>query len=346
MQKILVPSLTYKKPFIYLLLSVLWVFLYYYKEETANFAVYNWMLLPYESNFSRTIWFFIDVVQNIFLLLILVIFIAGVIRSFFSPEKTRRKLEGKSLFAGNVLASLLGIATPFCSCSAIPLFIGFIEAGIPIGVTFSFLIASPLINEVAVVMLFSLFGWKTGVIYVVTGLIIAIFSGWMISRLKFEKYVQDWVYQVKSGSNHLPDGKLTFADRISAGENAVKQILTKIWPYILIGIGVGAYIHGYIPQDYLATLMKKSSLISVPLAVLIGVPLYSCSAGAAPIAAVLIEKGVPLGTALAFMMAVIGISLPELIILKKVLKMPLILTFVGILTLGIILVGYLFNAVF
>jgi uncharacterized membrane protein YraQ (UPF0718 family) len=342
MQKIFVQHLTSKKPFLYLLLAVLWAFLYYSKDELANFAVYNWMLLPYESNFTRSVWFFMNVVLKIFLLLVLVIFLAGIIRSYFSPEKTRRKLEGKSLFAGNILASLLGIATPFCSCSAIPLFIGFVEAGIPVGVTFSFLIASPLINEVAVVMLFSLFGWQIGVLYILCGLVIAILSGWIISRFKLEKWVQEWVYSIKSGTGS-PLNQLSFADRIAAGEGAVRQILTKIWPYVLVGIALGAWIHGYIPEDYLASLMKRSGWVSVPLSVLIGIPLYSCSAGAAPIAAVLLEKGVPLGTALAFMMAVIGVSLPELIILKKVLKLPLILTFVGILTGGIILVGYLFN---
>jgi hypothetical protein len=301
------------------------------------------LLLPYESNFSDTVWFFFNVVQKIFLLLVLVIFIAGVARSFFSPEKTRKKLEGKSLFGGNVLAGLLGIVTPFCSCSAIPLFIGFLEAGIPIGVTFSFLVAAPMINEVAVVMLFSLFSWKIGLIYIFAGLVIAISSGWIIGRLKLEKWVQDWVFKTKFGVNESAEAKLTFDDRIMIGFNAMRDILSKIWLYVVMGIAVGAVIHGYVPQDYLASLMSKSAWYSVPLSVLIGVPLYSCSAGAVPIAYALIEKGVPLGTALAFMMSVTGISLPELIILKKVLKLQFILTFVGIIAVGIMLVGYLFN---
>jgi uncharacterized membrane protein YraQ (UPF0718 family) len=339
-------NLIRSKPIICLLLTLLWSFLYYYKEQSSNFIVYNWLLLPYESKFSDTVWFFVDVVQKIFLLLSLVIFLAGIARSWFSPEKTRQKLEGKSLFGGNVLAGMLGIATPFCSCSAIPLFIGFLEAGIPVGVTFTFLIASPMINEVAVVMLFSLFSWKVGVIYIFTGLLIAILSGWIIGKLKLERWIQDWVLKARFGVSRSEEVRLTLDDRIGIGFNAMKDILKKIWPYVLLGIGVGAWIHGYVPQDYLASLMSKSGWYSVPLSILIGIPLYSCSAGAVPIAYALLEKGVPLGTALAFMMAVIGISLPEVIILKKVLKLQFILTFVGIMALGIMLVGYLFNMIF
>ena len=284
--------------------------------------------------------------QKIFLLLILVIFLAGVIRSWFSPEKTRKLLEGKSLFAGNVLASMLGIVTPFCSCSAIPLFLGFVETGIPIGVTFSFLIAAPMINEVAVIMLFSLFGWKVGVIYMLTGLLIAIISGWIIGKLKLEKWLQDWVINLKFGAIVIDHEKVTLNNRLEAGRIAVKEIFVKIWPYVILGIGIGALVHGYVPEDYLTSLIKKSTWYSVPLAVLIGIPLYSCSPGAVPIAYTLIEKGVPLGTALAFMMSVIGISLPELIILKKVLKLPFIFTFIGIIATGIIIVGYLLNILF
>ncbi len=339
-------SLIRVKPMILLPVAGLWSFLYWYKDELSNFIVYNWLLLPYESNFSSAVWFFFDVVQKIFLLLVLVIFLAGIARSYFSPDKTRRKLEGKKLLGGNVLAGVLGIATPFCSCSAIPLFIGFVEAGIPVGVTFSFLVASPMINEVAVVMLFSLFGWKVGMIYVLSGLAIAIISGWIIGKLKLEKWVQDWVFKTKFGSNIYETVKVGLDGRISSGISAVKDILPKIWVYVFAGIAVGAFIHGYVPQDYLASLLNKSAWYSVPLSILIGIPLYSCSAGAVPIAYALIEKGVPLGTALAFMMAVIGISLPEMIILKKVLKIQFILTFVGIITAGILIVGYLFNLIF
>ena len=334
------------KSILYIPILLLWIFLYIYKEASTNFVVYNWLSMPYESNLSNTIWFFISTLQKIFLLLILVIFLAGVVRSWFSPEKTRKYLEGKPLFAGNVMASLLGIVTPFCSCSAIPLFLGFIETGIPVGITFSFLIAAPMINEVAVMMLFSLFGWEVGVIYILMGLVIAITAGWIIGKLHLEKWLQDWVRNLKFGESSNINELLTIDDRIQAGKIAVKDILGKIWPYVILGIGVGALVHGYVPNDSLASLISKSNWYSVPLAVLIGVPLYACSPGAVPIAYALIEKGVPLGTALAFMMSVIAISLPELIILKKVLKLPFILTFVGIIAAGIIIVGFLLNILF
>ena len=335
-----------KKSIIYIPILLLWIFLYSYKEASTNFVVYNWLSLPYESNLSNTIWFFISTLQKIFLLLILVIFLAGIVRTWFSPEKTRKALEGKSLFTGNVLASLLGIVTPFCSCSAIPLFLGFVEAGIPIGITFSFLIAAPMINEVAVIMLFSLFGWQVGVIYILMGLIIAISAGWIIGKLKLEKWLQDWVQNLKFGVISADNNRLTIDDRINAGRIAVKEIVVKIWPYVILGIGVGALVHGYVPNDYLASLISKSTWYSVPFAVLIGIPLYACSPGAVPIAYALIEKGVPLGTALAFMMSVIAISLPELIILKRVLKLPFIFIFVGIIAVGITIVGYALNILF
>jgi uncharacterized membrane protein YraQ (UPF0718 family) len=300
---------------------------------------------PEVSQFADSLWFFFGTLLKIALLLVLVIFLAGIVRSWFSPEKTRKALEGKSLLAGNFLAGSLGIVTPFCSCSAIPLFLAFVEAGIPLGVVFSFLIAAPMINEVAVVMLFSLFNWKVGMIYILSGLAIAIFSGWIIGKLKLERWLQDWVLKVRFGNVETDIETVTFSERINTGETAVKDIFSRIWHYLLIGIAVGAAVHGYVPEDYLASMMDKSYWYSVPVAVLTGIPLYSCSAGAVPIAGALIEKGVPLGTALAFMMSVIAISLPELIILKKVLKLPFILTFVGIIAGGIILVGYLMNSI-
>jgi uncharacterized membrane protein YraQ (UPF0718 family) len=279
------------------------------------------------------------------LLLTLIIFLVGIIRSYFSPEKTRKALEGKSLFTGNVMASMLGIVTPFCSCSAIPLFLGFVEAGIPIGVTFSFLIASPMINEVAVVLLFGMFGWKTAAIYVVSGLVIAIIAGWFIGKLNLRHWVQDWVYQSQFGNSDSEGEKQEFHDRILYGYNSVKEIVGKVWIYVVIGIAVGAGAHGFVPEDFMTSFMGKSTWYSVPLSVIIGIPLYSNAAGIIPIVSVLIEKGASLGTALAFMMAVIGLSLPEMIILKKVLKLPFILTFAGIMAVGIMLVGFLFNAI-
>jgi uncharacterized membrane protein YraQ (UPF0718 family) len=295
---------------------------------------------------TESLRFFIFEVPKVLMLLVLIIFFVGIIRTFFTPEKTRKALEGKTLFTGNIMAAMLGIVTPFCSCSAIPLFLGFIEAGVPLGVTFSFLIAAPMINEVAVILLFGLFGWKVALIYVVTGLLIAIVSGWIIGKLKLEKYIESWVYQVKSENGEILEEKLTFEQRMKLGFAAVKEIVGKVWIYIVIGVGVGAAVHGYVPQSFMVELMGRSTWYSVPLSIIIGVPLYSNAAGIIPIVSVLIEKGVPLGTALAFMMSVIGLSLPELIILKKLLKMPLILTFVGIVSIGIMIVGFLFNWIF
>jgi len=245
-----------------------------------------------------------------------------------------------------VMASSLGIVTPFCSCSAIPLFLGFVESGVPRGVTFSFLIAAPMINEVALVLLLGLFGWQTALLYVGTGLFIAIFAGWVIGRLKLEKWVEPWVYEIKAGNLGLDDGKITFNDRVDAGFTAVREIVSKVWIYVMLGIAVGAGAHGYVPADFMASFMGKDAWYSVPLAVLIGIPLYSNAAGIIPIVQVLLEKGAALGTSLAFMMAVIGLSLPEVIILKKVLTYPLIFTFVGVVGVGIIIVGFLFNLVF
>jgi len=236
--------------------------------------------------------------------------------------------------------------TPFCSCSAIPLFLGFVEAGVPLGVTFSFLISAPMINEVAVVLLYGMFGWQTALIYVGTGLFIAILAGWIIGKLKLEKWVESWVYETKVGKNALSEEKIKFSDRIKLGYNAVKDIVGKVWLYVALGIAVGAGAHGYIPEDFMATLMGKDAWYSVPLSVLIGIPLYSNAAGIVPIVSVLIEKGASLGTSLAFMMAVIGLSLPEMIILRKVLKLPLIFTFIGVVGTGIMIIGYLFNFIF
>jgi uncharacterized membrane protein YraQ (UPF0718 family) len=324
----------------------LWILLYHFLQPFTDWIIDTGLRLTKGEHLTETLRFFIFELPKVLLLLTLIIFFVGIIRSYFSPEKTRKILEGKSLFTGNVLAALLGIVTPFCSCSAIPLFLGFVEAGIPLGVTFSFLIASPMINEVAVILLFGLFGWKTALIYIVTGLTIAILAGWIIGKLKLEHWVQDWVYKNEFGNSDDENERLTFANRIQYGYNAVREIVGKVWIYVAIGIAVGAGAHGFVPQDFMASLMGKSAWYSVPLSVLIGVPLYSNAAGIIPIVSVLIEKGASLGTALAFMMAVIGLSLPEMIILKKVLKIQFILTFIGIMATGIMIVGYLFNFIF
>ncbi len=328
------------------LLLPLWFFLYINLETISDFLVYSIFGMTKGTHITGAVSFFVFEVPKVLMLLILIVFAVGIVRSYFSPERTRKMLGGKKLFAGNVSASLLGIVTPFCSCSAIPLFLGFVESGVPLGVTFSFLIAAPMINEVAVVLLFGLFGWKTALLYMSTGLIIAMISGFVIGRLKLEKYVEDWVYKIKAGQVQMEEVKPTFAERITAGVDAVKEIVGKVWIYIVIGIAVGAGIHGYVPQNFMAGLMGKSAWWSVPIAVMLGVPMYSNAAGIIPIVQALLEKGASLGTVLAFMMSVIGLSFPEAIILKKVLKLPLILTFVGVVAVGIVIVGYLFNLIY
>jgi uncharacterized protein len=328
------------------LLLGLWILIYFNLQPLTNWLIDEIFKLPRGVHLTEALRFFIFEVPKVLLLLVLIIFVVGIIRSFFTAERTRKALEGRSLFTGNVMASMLGIVTPFCSCSAIPLFLGFVESGIPLGVTFSFLIAAPMINEVAVILLLGMFGWKVAAIYVGTGLVIAITAGWVIGRLKLEKHVESWVYEIKAGHAEGEEEKFRLSDRIKAGYTAVKEIVGKVWIYIIIGIAVGAAAHGYVPESFMANLMGKSTWYSVPLSVLIGVPLYSNAAGIIPIVSVLIEKGVPLGTALAFMMAVIGLSLPEMIILRKVLKMRLLLTFAGVVTIGIIIVGFIFNTIY
>jgi uncharacterized protein len=288
--------------------------------------------------------FFIFEAPKVLMLLTLVVFGVGIVRSFFTPERTRRILAGKRETLGNVLASLLGVVTPFCSCSAVPLFIGFVTTGVPLGVTFSFLIAAPMINEVALVLLFGLFGWKVAALYMGTGLVIAMVAGWVIGRLKLERWVEGWVYQTTTGPGQA-DGEapVTWKQRVQLGGDAVKDIVGKVWPYVLGGIAVGAGIHGYVPQDFMASIMGKGAWWSVPLAVVIGIPMYSNAAGIIPVVQALLGKGAALGTVLAFMMSVIGLSLPEMIILRKVLKVPLIVTFAAVVGLGILAVGYLFN---
>ncbi|MCX6163966.1 MAG: permease [Ignavibacteriae bacterium] len=334
------------KAYYYLLILPFLIAVYFNLDWIVNGLVFGLFKLESGSHFTSSVHFFIYEVPKVLILLTIIVFAVGIIRSFFSPEKTRKALEGKSLFAGNVMASLLGIVTPFCSCSAIPLFLGFVEAGIPLGVTFSFLIAAPMINEVAVILLFGLFGWKTAMIYILTGLVISITAGWVIGRLKLERFVESWVYEIKSAHNNGIDDKMNFAGRIEYGVTAVKDIVSKVWIYVAIGIAVGAGVHGFVPENFMASIMGKDVWWSVPLSVLIGIPLYSNAAGIIPVVQSLIEKGASLGTSLAFMMSVIGLSLPEMIILKKVLKLPLIFVFIGVVGIGIIIVGYLFNIIY
>ncbi|MGB4604256.1 MAG: permease [Bacteroidales bacterium] len=334
-----------KNIIITVLLLIAWVLVYTSLEPFSNWLVDQVFGMPAGAKITESVRFFIYDFPKVLLLLILISFAVGIVRSYFTPDKTRRALAGKRTFTGNVLASALGIVTPFCSCSAIPMFIGFVESGVPLGITFSFLISSPMINEVAVVMLYGMFGWQVALIYILMGLIIAITSGWVIGRLKLEKWVEDWVYATQLGEGDNSEDKLTFDDRIKFGYDSMIGIVKKVWLFIAIGIAIGAGMHGYVPAEFLSSFMGKANWYAVPLATLIGIPLYSNAAGILPIVAVLVEKGAAIGTALSFMMATIALSLPEMIMLRKILKLPLILSFIGIVGIGIMLVGFLFNLI-
>jgi uncharacterized membrane protein YraQ (UPF0718 family) len=324
--------------------AVAWLILYNLIQPFANWLAYGLLSLPQESHLGQSLAFFFYDVPKIILLLGGMIFMITMLRTFFSAEQTRAWLGGKREGVGNVLAAMLGIVTPFCSCSAVPLFIGFVESGIPLGVTFSFLIAAPTINEVAVVMLFGLFGWKVAGLYIASGLIISIIAGVVIGRLKMERYVEDFVWQLQSQGKGVIE-KLSIQERVERSWVSVRDIVGKVWLYVIVGIAVGAGIHGYVPDAALAGIMGKQAWWSVPAAVLLGIPLYSNAAGVIPIVSALMEKGASLGTVLAFMMSVVGLSLPETIILRRVLKPQLIAVFVGTVALAIIITGYLFNLV-
>jgi hypothetical protein len=274
-----------------------------------------------------------------------IVFVMGMINSYFTPERTRALLAGRTEGVANVMAASLGVVTPFCSCSAVPLFIGFVQAGVPLGVTFSYLIAAPMVNEVALTLLFGLFGWKIALLYLGLGLSVAIVAGWVIGRLKMEAYLEDWVRDMPRVHATAEDVRMSLSERVGAGFASVREIVGKVWPYILAGIAIGAGIHGYVPQEFLASFMGREAWWSVPLAVVLGVPMYSNAAGVIPIVQALLAKGAALGTVLAFMMSVIALSLPEMVILRKVLKARLIATFIGVVATGILIVGYVFNLV-
>lgn len=323
---------------------VVWWLVYGQLADFSSWFTYRILAMEKGTHLAAAVAFFIFELPKVMMLLALVVMGVGILRTFFTPERTRRILAGRNEFAGNVLAALLGIVTPFCSCSAVPLFIGFVTTGVPLGVTFSFLVSAPMVNEVALVLLFGLFGWKVAVLYLVTGLMVAISAGWLIGRLKMEKHVEAWVYQMPVGH----DGPLVSMDwqaRMGAGWDSVRDIVGRVWLFVMLGIAVGAGIHGYVPENFMASLMGRDVWWSVPLAVLLGVPMYSNAAGIIPIVQALLGKGAALGTVLAFMMSVIGLSLPEAIILRKVLKPRLIATFFGVVATGILLVGWLFNLI-
>ena len=312
-------------------------------KDFADVIVYNWLQAPTGSMLGEALDFFFYDTMKVFLLLVSIIFAVAVIRSYFPPERSRRLLGNRREYVGNFLAASLGIVTPFCSCSAVPMFIGFVESGLPLGVTFSFLISSPTVNEVALVMLWGLFGWKIAMIYMGTGLIIAFIGGIVIGKLKLEHLVEDYVYKIKMGETAavIP----TLKERLEYARDYTKDILKRVWLFVLLGIGLGAWIHGYVPMDFVLKYAGPGNPFAVPIAVLIGIPLYSNAAGAIPIVQALVEKGLPMGTALAFMMSIVAISTPEMIILRKVIKPKLIAIFAGIVTVAIIIIGYLFNAI-
>lgn len=321
-------------------------FLVYDRLKPAADAVTALLPLEPGSHAADAAAFFVYDTPKVLMLLMLVVFAMGIVRSFFSAERTRALLAGRREGVGNVAAAGLGIVTPFCSCSAVPLFIGFVSAGVPLGVTFSFLIAAPMVNEIALGLLFALVGWKIAVTYLVFGLAVAIVAGWVIGRLHLEGWLEDWVRNVRAGAIDLPVETVTPVDRIRAGIEAVKDIVGKVWMWIVLGIAAGAAIHGWVPVDLIASIMGREAWWSVPAAVLIGIPMYSNAAGIIPVVEALLAKGAALGTVLAFMMSVIALSAPEMIILRKVLTGRLIAVFVGVVGLGILAVGFLFNALF
>lgn len=312
-------------------------------KDFADYVVYNLIGLTPGSRFAEALDFFVYDTLKIFLLLATIIYVVAMVRSSFPPERTKRILSRKREYVGNILAALLGTVTPFCSCSAVPLFIGFVESGVPLGVTFSFLISSPMVNEVALVMLWGLFGWKIALIYIGTGLLVAVVAGMTIGKLKMEGYVQDYVWKMQVGDGET--ATRTLRQRLEYARGYTLDLLKKIWPYVVVGVGLGAFIHGYVPTEFVARWTGPDNVFAVPVAVALGVPLYSNAAGVIPIVHALMEKGMAIGTVLAFMMAVTALSLPEAIILKNVLKTRLLATFFGTVAVAIVFVGYLFNAI-
>ncbi|HEB69340.1 MAG TPA: permease [Desulfobulbus sp.] len=323
----------------------LWYVVYKQLEPFSHFFSYSLLGLEQGSHLGESIQFFVYDTPKVMMLLTLIVFIIGMLRSFFTQERTRKYLAGKRESAGNVMAALLGIVTPFCSCSAVPLFLGFVQAGIPLGVTFSFLIAAPMVNEIALVLLYGLLGWKVAALYLGTGLLIAMIAGWVIGRFKLEHWIEDWVQELRMAEAVVIEEKLTWADRVDRGKEAVRDIVGKVWIYVVAGIAVGALIHGYVPETFMASIMGKDAWWSVPAAVVVGIPMYSNAAGIVPVVEALLGKGAALGTVLAFMMSVIALSLPEMVILRKVLKPKLIAVFIGVVGTGILFTGFLFNMI-
>jgi hypothetical protein len=328
-------------------LALVWVITYNNLQPIADWITYTLLGLSQESHLGTSLNFFIYDTPKLLLLLSGMIFLITLVQTFINTEKVRAAVEKRGEGVGNVMASLFGAITPFCSCSSVPLFIGFVQAGIPLGITFSFLITSPLMNEVAFVLLLGLFGWKVALLYLTSGISIGIISGIILGRMKLERYVEGFVYEIKPRG--IPRGvleeKLTWVDRFERAVQSTRDIVGKVWLFVIIGIGIGAFIHGFVPEDALTGIMGKDAWWSVPVSVVLGIPLYSNAAGIIPIVSALLDKGASLGTVLAFMMSVVALSLPEMIILRRVLKPRLIAIFVGVVGISIIMTGYLFNLV-
>lgn len=338
-------KITVQQIFIGLVALAIWYLVYNQLLPFSYFFSYGLLGLERGSHLGEALQFFVYDSPKVMMLLTLIVFVVGVIRSFFTQERTRRFLAGKREAGGNVMAALLGIVTPFCSCSAVPLFIGFVQAAVPLGVTFSFLIAAPMVNEIAIVLLYGLLGWKVAAIYLGSGLLIAMVAGWVIGRLKLDHLIEDWVQELRAGEAVVIEQELSWADRIDCGKEAVRDIVGKVWIYVLAGIGVGALIHGYVPEGFMASIMGRDAWWSVPVAVVVGIPMYSNAAGIVPVVEALLGKGAALGTVLAFMMSVIALSLPEMVILRKVLKPKLIGIFIMVVGCGILFTGFLFNLI-
>jgi hypothetical protein len=337
-----------QQPFLFLALAALVWFGLYQTLIPASEALVAALPVDRASHLGGALQFFFYDTPKVLLLLTGIVFVMGIVHTFVSPERTRAMLSGKRLGVGNMMAASLGIVTPFCSCSAVPLFIGFLQAGVPLGVTFSFLISAPMVNEVALALLFGMFGWKVAALYLGMGLLVAIVAGLVIGKLGMEHHLEYWVRAMQNtqDAGQFEGAAMHWGERIDSGFHHVREIVGKVWPYILAGIALGAGIHGYVPEDFMASIMGKDApWWSVPAAVAIGVPMYTNAAGIIPIVEALMGKGAALGTVLAFMMSVIALSAPEMIILRKVLKPQLIATFVGVVAAGILLVGYVFNAV-
>lgn len=312
----------------------------------ADWVVYSLAGLPVATPLSGALHFFVEDVVKIFVLLAVIVFVIGFFRSILAPERVRKLLGGRNRAFAFPAAVGLGAVTPFCSCSSVPLFIGFLEAGIPLGVTMAFLITSPMINEIAVFLLISTLGLEFTMIYVATGLVVGLVGGVVIDRLKLEHWVEDYVWKIRMGEAALADEPQGMLARLAYARDQVREIFGRLWLYVLAGVAIGAGLHGFVPAEELMRFAGPDNPLAVPLVVLIGIPLYSNATGVIPVAEALLAKGLPVGTVLALMMSIAALSLPEIMMLKKVLKTPLLAVFVAVLAVSFILVGYLFNALF